>query len=57
MADMNEVQFQNGTIAVDGATHMDLYNHRVDEVVGKLARFFAHNLEVSVERELMAKAA
>ncbi len=39
-----------------GATHMDLYDFRVDEVVGHLSLFFVDHLGDPREAELTATA-
>ena len=43
-------------VMINGATHMDLYDKRVDEVVSKLSPFFAHNLGDPLEAQLTASA-
>jgi uncharacterized protein len=43
-------------VVVDGATHMDLYDYRVDEVVGHLSPFFVENLRDPLAVKLTAGA-
>ncbi len=43
-------------VVIDGATHMDLYDYRVDEVVGHLSPFFVSNLGDPREAQLTASA-
>ncbi len=41
-------------VVIDGATHMDLYDYRVDEVLGHLSPFFVQNLGDPRQAELTA---
>lgn len=43
-------------VVIDGATHMDLYDYRVDEVLGHLSPFFVNNLGDPREAQLTASA-
>lgn len=43
-------------VEIDGATHMDLYDHRVDEVVGHLSPFFVNHLGDPRQAELTTSA-
>jgi uncharacterized protein len=43
-------------VVIDGATHMDLYDYRVDEVVGHLSPFFVSNLGDPREAQLATSA-
>ena len=43
-------------VEIDGATHMDLYDHRVHEVVSHLSPFFVGNLGEARQAELATSA-
>jgi fermentation-respiration switch protein FrsA (DUF1100 family) len=43
-------------VVIEGATHMDLYDYRVDEVVTELSPFFVNNLGDPREANLTASA-